>query len=234
MDAEIRKMFESFQWSYSNENCQEMFGYTIEDYQNIVNQCRYFENTLELEQLENYQILYLLDYINTDPMIESFMNECIAPYVRNDTVGKDISDEFYRSIDIYNQHIANIEVNESVVLLTPIFTAASLIQNAYLFINDLINTGHQLKDYAKDNLSEWDIYEYLVKMILIPIKEFSLFHLDKEDVPIPITIVSSFGTLKADYMLNHADELFARIRENISQSIEEAKERQASGNDIVN
>ena len=137
--AAIRNLFDSFTWNYTKQECPEMYRYKNEKWKDVLEKIHLFEDLSQQEEIPDHMISYLLDYIATNEQIESFINECIAPYVQNVTVGKDSTDEFYRSIEIYNRQMANnISDEHMVVLLTPIYTAASLIQNAYLFVNDIV------------------------------------------------------------------------------------------------
>ena len=219
VNSAVKNLLDSFRWSYSKKDCPEMYQYKIEKLKDVIDKIHMFEDLAEEEEIPNNMILYLLDYIANNEVVESFINECIAPFVQNTTIGSDVTDEFYRSIEIYNRQISHVDDQHMVVILTPIYTASSLIQNAYLFVNDLVMYKKELGDYTTEELGTYDIYRYLIKLILNPLKEWILYHLDEQE-DVPVLIVSSLGTLTADFMINNAEEFLSKIQENIKAQLD--------------
>ena len=75
--AAIKNLFDSFTWSYTKEQCPEMYRYKTEKWKDVLEKIQLFEDQATEEEIPENMILYLLDYITSNEQIESFINECI-------------------------------------------------------------------------------------------------------------------------------------------------------------
>lgn len=203
----IQQIIETFKQSF--DNCDE-FNQLDE-----VKITQYIEEISNLIEEDNIQ--KIVDYIKTSKIFEIYINEFIAPLVPGELVGGNIIRQFMSSINVHEQILKQKQEVEGAVIIAPVMVAASLIQNAFLFIIE-INGMNELNNIAiKENMDLETIKVHINEILFIPLLEVLKYRLMNENKPVPYFIVSTFGLINADYATHKIGELYEKIEETVKQ-----------------
>lgn len=238
MDMPIKDITAAFKQTFEPQQCKEFYQLTNIQVAFTITKLKQFILHSTLENISQLQLEELFAFIQKDEVIETYMNEFIAPNAPGMMIGKNVEGEFIGSIGLYNQFAKEIKKQEGSIMLAPILIVSAVIQNAYLFIND-IETHHDItyclercQKAGHQTIDIHDIYEHVVNIIIRPLYEVLNYRIMAPERNVPHYIVTSFGLISGEYALGHGDEIIQQIEQSLSklmESISSKKEEDTNG-----
>ena len=240
MDEALKEIVKAFKQDFKPEQCENFYRLTNEQLIFTIGrlkQLMYHTN----EEITPFDLEGLFYFIQQDEVVEIFMNELIAPYTPGRMVGSNLEGEFVRSIGMYDHFSKEIGNQEGAIMIAPILVVCSIIQNAYLFINDL-DAKEDIQECLERCQSESEqlidmhtIYDHVVHIILKPLLEVLLYRSLQKDKNVPQFIITSFGLITAEYAIEHGNEISKQIEESLASVVNSIiKNRQTKEDDIIN
>lgn len=208
MQLPIQQIIENFKEEFKKESCPQFYNiessilvHTIQDLEEYMTQTKDF--------------MELIYYIQNSQIFEIYINELIAPLVPDELVGESIEKQFLGSIGVYQRIAMQKQENENAIVISSINVSASLIQNAYLYVCEIRDID-DLKSIDQ-TLALADIYEHIINILCVPLKEVLKFRELALDRQVPHYIVSTFGLINADYAFSMGQEIIHRIEETFNR-----------------
>ena len=218
MDVPFNEIMKAFKKDYNKEGCQDFFTLTTTQ---LLDTKAKLESYLEdKEDLDS-----LCHYIEEDDVLAVFINDFIVNDTPANMVGSSIESEFINSIHVFERFAQELDNQQGAVIIAPLIVVCPVIQNAYLFVNDMMERGsieealERCYEVSHETLDQDMVYHHLCSIILKPFYEIVSYHLEKPDLAIPQYLVSSFGKVKANYALEQGNQLIDGIEKSLNEAL---------------
>lgn len=214
MQLPMQQIVDAFKQRFEISSCLDFYNIDTKIVSKTIDELNSFIN--DGEEIDD-----LIEYIQNNNVFEKYINELIAPLVPSELVGENVNRQFFSSIGMYEQIAKQKQEVQGTIVIAPVMVSASLIQNAYLFVNDIYTIDDVYRMLEVEKLEINDIYDHIINILCVPLLEVLNYRLSHPNEGIPHYIVSTFGLIKADSNLNYADDIINRIEDSIKQMIEE-------------
>lgn len=211
MEQRINNFIETLRGNFTKEEAKNMFSKDLEACKKVIEKLEYFEKTLEEEDIVEY-IDEIIEYIYNEEMFEDYIEEIISPYCEYGSIGNSIQQEFDRSVKVFYAQLYRIPEGQSFACLTSIQIASSIIQNGLLFVNDVYDTNRDLNDFTTNNIYLRRIYEFFVRVLLVPLKQLLVYITTKQNGLAPMLLISTLGTVSIDMLEYFDDEVINKVK----------------------
>ncbi len=218
MDVPFNEIMKAFKKDYNKEVCQDFFNLTTAQ---LLDTKAKLESYLE----DKEDLTSLCHYIEQDDVLAVFINDFIVNDTPASMVGSSIESEFINSIHVFERFEQELESQQGAIIIAPLIVVCPVIQNAYLFVNDMMEKGsiedalERCYQISHETLDQEMVYHHLCSIILKPFYEIISYHLEKPNLDIPQYLVSSFGKVKADYALTQGNQLIDGIEKSLNEAL---------------
>lgn len=236
MDLPINDIVLAFKQEFKADECEELYQLAQQDILFTKEKLREFIHQGLSEDITHYELESLFEFIQTNTVMEVYINEIIAPFAPGMMIGKNIETEFVGSIGIYNRFASEKEQQVGAIMIAPIVVVCSLIQNAYLFVNDIENVTQAIercKVLSEESMDSVQLYQHLIHLLIKPFYEVLDYRLLEPKKDIPQYIVTSFGLIEANYAIAHGKEIVKQIEKTLSDLLS-SLEPQLKEESIIN
>ena len=218
MDVPFNEIMKAFKKDYNKEVCQDFFNLTT---------AQLLDTKAKLESYseDKEDLTSLCHYIEQDDVLAVFINDFIVNDTPASMVGSSIESEFINSIHVFERFEQELESQQGAIIIAPLIVVCPVIQNAYLFVNDMMEKGsiedalERCYQISHETLDQEMVYHHLCSIILKPFYEIISYHLEKPNLDIPQYLVSSFGKVKADYALTQGNQLIDGIEKSLNEAL---------------
>lgn len=237
LDLPIKDIVDVFKQDFKPQECSGIYNLTHQDIIYTMTKLKQFILHAQLEEVSEDELKELFQFINEDEILETYINEIIAPFAPTTMVGQTLESEFVGSIGIYNRFALEKEKQQGAIMIAPILVVCTLIQNAYLFIDDVVNSHdiyYCLDQCEKHDISIEEIYCHVVHLIIKPLLEVLHYRVLNPSQNIPQYIVTSFGLIEAEYASEHGQEIAKQIEKTLDNMLKSLTSEMHDDENIIN
>ncbi len=240
MDIPIKDIVEAFKQDFNPQECEGIYNLTHQDIIFTITKLKQFILHAQLQEITFSELEELFNFIQSDEVLETYINELVAPFAPGMMVGQTLESEFVGSIGIYDRFAYEKERQGGTIMIAPILVVCTLIQNAYLFINDIM-LHHDIsycldkcKGLSERQIEIEDIYRHVVHLIIKPLLEVLHYRALNPTQNIPQYIVTSFGLIEAEYAIEHGHEITQQIEKTLDDMLKSLTPEDIKQNNLIN
>lgn len=240
MDIPIKDIVDAFKQDFDPHECEGLYNLTHQEIIFTLAKLKQFVLHSQLQDITLEELEALFEFIQNDEILEVYINELVAPFAPGMMIGKTLESEFVGSIGIYDRFASEKEKQGGTIMIAPILVVCTLIQNAYLFINEMM-LHHGMDDCIEKckRLSEREIeieniYRHVVHLVIKPFLEVLNYRVLSPEHPIPQYIVTSFGLIEAEYAVEHGHEITQQIEKTLDDMLKSLTPEAVLKKEIIN
>lgn len=240
MDIPIKDIVEAFKQDFNPQECEGIYNLTHQEIIFTITKLKQFILHAQLQEVTFTELEALFNFIQNDDILETYINELIAPFAPGVMVGQTLESEFVGSIGIYDRFAHEKERQGGTIMIAPILVVCTLIQNAYLFINDMMlhhDLGYGIdkcKELSERDIEIEDIYRHVVHLIIKPLLEVLHYRVLNPSQNIPQYIVTSFGLIEAEYAIEHGHEITEQIEKTLDDMLKSLTPEDIRKDNLIN
>lgn len=224
MDMQLEQLVQSFKEEFKETECQEFYRIDQEVIEAKINAFNYFIEKMENDEVQIDDLKRLLEFIQNDDVLEIFMNEFITPYAPGKMVASTLEGEFVGSIGVYDRFTGEKDKQVGAIMIAPILVVCSIIQNGYLFIQDIDCEDMEYylensKAISNSGIDYEKMYSHIINLVVKPFIEVVEFRLQAPKRNVPQYIITSFGLIGAKQSLAYGNDIIKQIEDALGKVV---------------